>query len=202
MNRVRGLVQTLGLNAVPILGVFFEGWSTGTALALYWFENLAGCLFIAARIALHDSWERKHLRTPSSRLGEFLSTSLGFNLAHGFFLGLLLFLMLPEMAGYAVVQRTSLVQGAVAVLIILALSFAFDFTKGRYRSYGWIDETITHSLTRMTLIHITIVFGMFALAMMDKVPAFFGTFAVLKALFDVLLLLPVLLRRREAVEPP
>ncbi len=198
MQRVRGLLQTLGLNAVPVFGVFFEGWSTGTALALYWFENLAGCLFIAARIALYESWERKHRPRSHSQLGEFLGFSLAFNLAHGLFLGLLLFLMLPEMAGYAVVQRAPLMQGVVAVSIILALSFAFDVVGRRYQSFGWIDDFTTHSLARMVLIHMTIVFGMFILALMNKVPAFFGTFVVLKTLFDVLLLLPVLLKRREA----
>ena len=53
MNRIASLVQTLGVNSIPMGGFFLGGWSPSTTLALYWFENLVGSLLIALRIAVH-----------------------------------------------------------------------------------------------------------------------------------------------------
>ena len=53
MNRIVSLVQTLGVNSIPMGGFFLGGWSPSTTLALYWFENLVGSLLIALRIAVH-----------------------------------------------------------------------------------------------------------------------------------------------------
>ena len=49
------LLQLTSLNAVPLAGLFFAGWSPATALALYWCENVVGSALVAARIAMHRS---------------------------------------------------------------------------------------------------------------------------------------------------
>ena len=53
MNQLARLLSSLGLNAVPAAGWFLGDWSAGTTLAVYWFENVAASLLIAARICLH-----------------------------------------------------------------------------------------------------------------------------------------------------
>lgn len=105
--------QALGVNAVPVTGVFFGGWSTATALVVYWSETLMAAVFTAALIAVHrkvtrkkghyrDQWEkpprraiehaeraepRRHFRT---FLSGFLVGSLSFTVGLGLFLALLL----------------------------------------------------------------------------------------------------------------
>ena len=57
------VLQALGINSVPVLGVFLGGWSTATALLLYWFENLL------ATSASHLARERD-LRNLGDELGD------------------------------------------------------------------------------------------------------------------------------------
>jgi hypothetical protein len=56
---LRRLVPLVGINAVPLGGVFLAGWSPATALSLYWWENLIGAALVALRIALHRLLTRK-----------------------------------------------------------------------------------------------------------------------------------------------
>ena len=55
----RRLVPLVGVNAVPVAGVFLAGWDGATALSLYWWENLIGSLLIALRIVVHRALSRK-----------------------------------------------------------------------------------------------------------------------------------------------
>src|SRR5437660_1381164 len=101
MRRLWRLLIAIGINAVIIWGVGWEGWSGATALTVYWFENLFGSILVAVRIAIHRWLTRKrgHFRAQlgvtttgpkggfDSFLSEFLAGSLAFTLGHGVFLG-------------------------------------------------------------------------------------------------------------------
>src|SRR5437867_2487311 len=105
MPRIVRLLTLLAVNAVTVAGWFVGGWSAGTTLIIYWFETLAACVFVAARIAAHQgmSPRRGHVsyqapksnrqRSQSSFLQGFLVTSLVFSAAHGLFLGVILFML-------------------------------------------------------------------------------------------------------------
>jgi Family of unknown function (DUF6498) len=105
VTRILHLLTLLAVNAVPAAGWLAAGWSAGTTLIVYWFETLAACLFVAARIVAHRRWSprRGHFRyqapnsdrsrSQSSFLQGFLVTSLVFSAAHGLFLGGILFML-------------------------------------------------------------------------------------------------------------
>jgi hypothetical protein len=105
VTRIIHLLTLLAVNAVPAAGWFVENWSAGTTLAVYWFENVAVCLFVSAKIVAHQRWSprRGHFRyrapasdrrgSESSFVKGFLITSLVFCAAHGLFLGGLLFVL-------------------------------------------------------------------------------------------------------------
>src|SRR3954470_24788495 len=61
------LVFVLLVNAVPLYGIKYLGWSIGTVLLLYWVESVLVAVFTCARIALHRALTRKsgHWRTGS-----------------------------------------------------------------------------------------------------------------------------------------
>src|SRR4051812_37473517 len=100
------LVFVLLVNAVPLYGIKYLGWSIGTVLLLYWLENLLVALFTCTRIVLHRALTRKsgHWRTgslgvmvnnkPSTRglLGEYATMAIVFTLAHGIFVFAIVFL--------------------------------------------------------------------------------------------------------------
>lgn len=53
MKKLLQSLALLGVNSVPALGWFVEGWSAGTMLVIYGSENVAACLLVSLRIALH-----------------------------------------------------------------------------------------------------------------------------------------------------
>jgi hypothetical protein len=198
------LAQVLGLNSIPVAGLFGEGWSQGTALAVYWIEGLLVILFVALRVVLHRRWTRKagHMQqvrvtktsggqseskyVPGSLLSGYLATALPFTLVHGLFLSLLLFLFLPrEFGPDAGVSLPDLKLGTIGVLAFLVLGFVIDLVQLRSRSFRWIELVTQRALGRIFVVHLTIIFGMFA-AMYFHAPAgLFMVFVGLKTLVDL-----------------
>lgn len=216
------LAQLLGLNAVPVAGFFGQGWSPGTALAIYWVEGLLVIFFVSARIALHRRWTRKvgHYRAPSftrtsrsqsggepvtaigsgSLLGSYLAAAIPFTLAHGFFLGMMLFLFLPQAFGASAgVALADLGKGAVGVLAFLALGLGIDLVHLRERSYRSIEVATERAMGRIFVVHMTIIFGVGASMFIHAPTALFGVFAGFKTLFDLGGAFP---HRELALEPP
>jgi hypothetical protein len=195
------LLQALAVNAIPAYGFWKLGWSPATAVALFWLENFLGSLLIALRMVLHrrlthkKGYERGQFgatytvndeeRTYPSFLSEFLSTSIAFNLTHGIFLAAVLFLMLPRSYPGSGVDFVALKRGFLAVAAILATGFAFDCVGLSQRPFVWIKNLAQRSLGRTILIHLTIIFGMLALAKFEKPAGFFGVFLGFKLLFDL-----------------
>jgi hypothetical protein len=202
VTRIVHLLALLTVNAVPVAGWFVEGWSAGTTLVVYWFETLAACVFVTARIALHQrmSPRRGHVsyqapkstrqRSQSSFLQGFLVTSLVFSAAHGLFLGVILFMLDHNGQGdLAGIDWRSVKLGSLYVLIALAIDFVVDLLGLRKWSFWQIEQTANRSLGRVAVVHLTLVLGMFAAAMTDA-SALFGVFVVLKTLYALSTALP------------
>ncbi len=197
------IAQVLGLNAVPVAGFFGQGWSPGTALAIYWVESLFVILFVSLRIVWHRRWTRKagHYRRPSftqqkagapspigsgSLLSAYLGVALPFTLVHGIFLGALLFLFLPQAFGSeAGVALDDLGKGALGVLAFLVIGLGFDLVSLGSRSFRWLEMGTQRAMGRIFVVHMTIVFGMGASMFFHAPTALFGLFAGLKTLFDL-----------------
>ena len=200
--------QVLGINAVPVLGVLAGGWSTATALVLYWFENLFSTLLVALRIARHRRVTRKRghwmasLATTSRRKGrsgseakteaspdflrDFLGVSLVFTLGHGVFLAAIVFLMLPEtFPEAAIVDFTALWQGIVIVAALQVVGAVVDLMNIGERPFAWIKGISDRVLGRVVVVHLTIVFGMWTMAWLDGPRGLFLVFATFKTMVDV-----------------
>jgi hypothetical protein len=202
VTRIVHLLALLAVNAVPMAGWFVEGWSAGTTLVVYWFETVAACVFVSARIVAHQRWSprRGHVsyqapksnrqRSQTSFVKGFLVTSLVFSVAHGLFLGVILFVLdhngQGELAG---VEWRSVKLGSLYVLIALAIDFVVDLPGLRRWSFWQIEQTANRSLGRVAVVHLTIVIGMFGAAMTDA-SALFGVFVVLKTLYALSMALP------------
>jgi hypothetical protein len=202
MTRIVHLLALLTVNAVPVAGWFVEGWSAGSTLVVYWFETLAACVFVAARIAAHQrmSPRRGHLsyqapkstrpRSQSSFLQRFLVTSLVFSAAHGLFLAVILFMLDHNRQGdLAGIDWRSVKLGGLYVLIALAIDFVVDLLGLSKWSFWQIEQTANRSFGRVAVVHLTLVLGMFAAAMTDA-SALFGVFVVLKTLYALSMALP------------
>lgn len=200
--RIIALLALLAVNAIPAAGWFVEGWSAGTTLVVYWFENVAVCVFVAARIIVSQrtSPRRGHFTyqapksagrgSQTSFLNGFLVTSLAFTAAHGVFLGVILFVLDQNgQGGLAGVVWHQVRIGCLYVLAILAIEFAVDLRGLRRWTFWQIEQTANRSLGRIAVVHLTLVLGMFGAVMTDA-SALFGVFVVLKTLNALSMALP------------
>jgi hypothetical protein len=205
------LLTLLGVNAVPAVGWFADEWSAGTTLVVYWFENVAASLFISARIVGHQrlSPRRGHFRylapsadrrsTQTSFVKGFLVTSLVFCAAHGIFVGVILFTLgRTGERGIAQVDWRAVGFGCVLVLVFLAIDFTVDVRRLRQWSFLQIEQAANRGLGRVVVVHLTIIFGLFGVAITGAPSALFGVFVVLKTLYALSTALP----QWEPARPP
>ncbi|MDG4666702.1 DUF6498-containing protein [Mycobacterium sp. 236(2023)] len=212
MIRLAHLLAALAIIAVPALGWFVDGWSGATTLVVYWFETLAGSLIIAARIMVHRRWapKRGHYRyvasattrrspSSSSFAAGFLMTSLIFTAVHGLFLAAIVFLLgrngQPELAE---INWRSVGYGCAAVVAFMCVDFAVDLLSLRRWSFWQIEQTAQRGFSRVVVVHLTLIFGMFGVAITGASSALFGVFVVLKSLASLSFVLP----QWEPARPP
>ena len=78
------LLLVLIVNGVTIYGVFRLHWGIGTAIAIYWCENVIGIVLISLLFVMHRGVTRKRGHTKHVLRG-FLSKAIPFTLVHGIF---------------------------------------------------------------------------------------------------------------------
>jgi Family of unknown function (DUF6498) len=203
--RVRVLITALGLNAVPAAGWFLGDWSAGTTLVLYWLETLIGTLLVGCRIALHrrlppskGHWNylapQKQEQATGSRstyLSAFLVPALTFTFVHGIFLAALGGMMISKnLTPEARIEGEHLLIGLMGIAIFQGADFFFDLIWLKTRPFAWIERLGQETLSRVIVIHLTIVGGMAAVMFTGANRHFFGVFIFLKTLLNCSLVLP------------
>jgi len=208
LDRIRGFAALLGINAIPLAGVFLGGWSGATALSLYWWENLVGCVLVLARLLLHRRWTRKRgyerlhltlasrdggdspprpwkpgqrqrIRRPGSFVQEFAVSALAATVVHGLLLWFVVARVLERSPDGAALR-----QGVLGIAALQLAVFLFDLRRLRERPFAWVREQAQTTLNRVTLIHLFLIVGTWV-ALKSETVTFFGPFAVLKAMADV-----------------
>lgn len=179
--RLAACVVVLLVNAVPVVGVLYHGWSVASVLVLYWFENLLVAACTCIRIAVHRRLTRKRGHWRDSQLGvgsngkplrggllvEYATGAFVFTFAHGVFVAIIVFALGHEHADEPM-WRFSLQQvgyGALVVAAMLAIELMVDLATLRSRSYAWMQEQARRRMGRVVILHLVIIFGMAAMAM-------------------------------------
>jgi len=187
------LVELLGVNSVPVVGVLAGDWSSATALTVYWIENLVAAVLTAGRLALHARWSDPSadpVVAPDSsfarrRPGPFLASNVSFTIAHGLMLVAVFALVLkvtPD-AGH-------LRQAALALVVMQGLAFGVDLWTLADWPLARVNERADHLTGRVVTVHLTILVGIVAFAWLNRPGAFFGFFVGCKVLADATSLLP------------
>ncbi|PQP40015.1 DUF6498-containing protein [Mycolicibacterium austroafricanum] len=204
VSRIAHVVTVLAVIAVPAVGWFVEGWSGATTLVVYWFETLAGALLIAVRIVLHRRWtpRRGHYRyeppttnrrspTTASFLAGFLITTLVFTAAHGLFLAVILFLANHNgQQGLSEIDWRSIGYGCLLIVGLLCVDLIMDVAHLRRWSFWQIELTAQRAFSRVIVVHLTLIFGLFGLMATGASSALFGIFVALKTLAALSFTLP------------
>ncbi len=195
------LLFVLLVNAVPLVGVKYYGWSASTVVLLYWLENLFIAVFTCARIVLHRWLTRKrgHWRTgqlgtkvndrPSGQglLGEYATIAFVFTFAHGIFVGAFTLIAgsnHPDDPLWAV-SGVQLRQGATWMFAAMALDFLADAASIRQRSFAWMKAYVGQRMGRVLVMHLAIIFGMWGMMATESPFAVLYVLIALKTLWDL-----------------
>lgn len=190
LRRVTKLAEMVGVNAVPVVGVFAGDWSAATALSVYWVENLVATVLVSARLYLHRRWNPPPVMdgtlTPAvTAPGGFFATAMVFTVAHGGMLALLFLLVVKIAPDAGDLQRA-----VMALLVFQGLAFGVDLWTLEQWPARRVNERADHLLGRVVLVHLSIIAGMLLAAWLERPSAFFGFFVGCKVLSDLTQFLP------------
>jgi len=196
---MRHLLLAIGLNAIPLIGVWKFGWSGGTVLLLFWIETLLGHFGAMIKIRRHATLTRKRGHfgyvavdkagtQKGSYFAHFSSIAMVFTFAHGIFLGAILAMLAvnrPELVQFQV-HWLDLRNGAALVLLLVLVDLAMDLPGIGARSFFWLENQTGKRLSRVLVMHLTIIFGFGAMALSESPMGFLLVFLALKTVFDAM----------------
>jgi hypothetical protein len=76
------------------------------------------------------------------------------------------------------------------VLAFLVVGFVMDLPGLRGKTFFWIEQMADRNIARVIVVHLSIIFGLLAVALTDATKAFFGVFIGFKTLNDLATVLP------------
>jgi hypothetical protein len=193
-----GLLALLLVNAIPLVGVHWHGWSANTVILLYWCENALTVVFTCARIALHRRLTRKrgHWRggvlglhaydkpqTQSRLLGEFAWRTGPIVLLWGMIFATMSLVFADRFNGELSPQQV--LQGAVWMSAATTLDFLVDSATLRTRSFAWIKAYAGLRLGKVMVLQMLLYAGWLG-GMLTRSPwGFFYTLIGLKTVWDL-----------------
>ena len=184
-SKLRAVVLALLINAVPLAGVLYFEWSAINVLVLYWFENLLIGLCTLIRLVMHRRWTRKRgYWRHSNRLGiqinnkpaemgligEYATGTFVFTLGHGVFVAGIAVLVQQNYPDQAMWQLSwdQVLRGALAIAAFLGIELIVDLTRIRGASFAALRDYAQARMSRIVVLHLAIIFGMFAMAMSNS----------------------------------
>lgn len=190
-------------NAVPLLGVLFAGWDLMTIIRIYWLENGVVGVFAVLRILTAMNLPAGQAPVPAGavRIPEVIAKVLLvpffvlhyglFWLGHGIFVWFALPAMLmPDQALppddlFALPDLGPLVLVGLALVISHGASFLFNWIgRGEYRTATPNGET-SAPYGRVVVLHLTIIFGAMAVAILGAPVWALVVMVVLKTAADL-----------------
>lgn len=182
-SRTLGIAQAILVNGVTLTGVYRLRWPIGTALALYWSETLIATLLLIIFFAVLRYG--RGVNTSGGSAGQMIAASLVFTAAHFVFLLFFLAVILPRYSVAERFDRLSFQEGLIFIALLLVADFLIRLSMIRKMTAADLEQTAALPMQRMGVMHLTIIFGMFALLIFGNVRAFFAVFCALKILVDL-----------------
>lgn len=151
-----GLLPLLGIlvvNAIPLVGVLWFGWSVFEVLLLYWFENVAIGVTHAARMAIST---RTNKVADGWSMTTFFALHYGlFTFVHGIFV-----IVFFGVLGGGLTQLTGGLFGPVLAIIGWQIAFLFiDAAQTEYFKGRTPNDLMFEPYPRVLALHITVIAG-------------------------------------------
>lgn len=177
----------VGVNLVPLGGVFFLGWEVSAILLLYWAENVVVGVFnifkmkkargttVASRVTLNKRSIRNMKR--ASVISFFLFHYGMFTLIHGIFV--VVMFGIPEEA------VTWIWLPLLLMFVSHGVSYFTNFIgKGEYLRVS-TQDLFLQPYSRVVVMHITIIFGGFLVRALGSPPAALMVMVAVKTGIDI-----------------
>jgi hypothetical protein len=190
LGRIAGAVQALAINAVTIYGVFGLHWPVGTAIALYWSENVLRGIVIMALLSIWHLFFRQPDVDGIDASGKFtvrkfLLFSVAFNAAHAVFLVVLLGFVVPRMSPAQRFDAGSFREGLIIVSTLLVIELLVWLLGAKRTSDDGVQRSASAYVRRVVVLQLTIVLGMFGIVLFNRPAVLFASFAALKTVADL-----------------
>ena len=185
MIKLLRLILILIVNGVTIYGVFQLGWGVGTAIVIYWCENVIGIVLISLLFVMHRGVTHKRGHTKHVLRG-FLAKAIPFTIVHGIFVFALVVVALADMAPAEKVTLPAFKTGMMVVGGSMLLRFLVETVRLKNMPFLQLRMQADSFLSRVIVVHMTIIFGMGAMMIFGHARALFVVFAALKLLADLM----------------
>jgi len=147
------LLGVLAVNAIPLVGVLWFGWSVFEVLLLYWFENVAIGVTHATRMAIS---------TRTNKVADGRSTTTFFALHYGLFTfvhGIFVIVFFGVVGG-GLTQLTGGLIGPALAIIGWQIAFLFiEAVQTDYFKERTPNDLMFEPYPRVLALHITVIAG-------------------------------------------
>ena len=185
MIRTLRLLLVLIVNGVTIYGVFRLGWGIGTAIAIYWCENVIGIILISLLFVMHRGVTHKRGHTKHVLRG-FLAKAIPFTLVHGIFVFFMVEVALADMAPKEKLTLATFKTGMMFVGGSMLLRFLVEIARLKNMPFLQLRLQADSFLSRVIVVHMTIILGLAVMMMMGHPRGLFVVFAGLKLMADLM----------------
>ena len=198
----RSAMLLIAVNAIPVVGVLFFGWSLLTILVLYWLENGIVGFWNIPKIALAQTGSGRLAGCGRTAMAAFFLIHYGmFWFAHGIFV-----FALPAFGNgfelddggnaFGTVNWESVALAGGALFLSHGASFLFNYVgRAEYRTASPAGQ-MGSVYGRVVVLHLTIIVGSFLVAFLGAPIGALLVLVVLKTAFD----LGLHLRERRAAD--
>jgi len=148
-------------------------------------ENVIGNLLISLVFVIH------HLATHKAGhnrgiLKNFILATTVFTIAHGIFLAFFVLLLFPKIAPAEAFDAKTFRFGLMLIGGVMVFNFLIDAALVKVTPFATVRATADSFMPRILVVHLTIIFGMLAMAIFGHPRALFAVFAALKFGADLL----------------
>jgi hypothetical protein len=187
-------------NLIPLFGVLFLRWSVATVLILYWVENGVVGLMTIAKIVFAAGPPTTVATKMFGRAGNVLAALLftfqygWFWVIHGIFVVVLTGLVTGPGVGFpnpvqVIAGQPGLVLAALALIFGHGADVILNyFGRGEFRR-STAAALAAEPFPRMIVLHVTIIFGALAIAVVGQPVALVALLVIAKTVLDVSLFL-------------
>lgn len=180
-------------NAVPVLLVFFAGWTMADLLFLYWAESAVIGFFNVLKMALSSPQPQGQAQNRASGIAAKMFMCAFFTVHFGGFMfghGIFLSVMCRQFGLIgADPDFTAFLLGLKWPILALAVSHGYSFFANYLRGgeYQRSDLALLmqRPYPRIAVMHVTILFGMFAMLLVGRSMVILALFTALKTAADL-----------------